>query len=108
MRMKFILILPDTRASTLCPLLNSTRKNALGSGSTTTPSTSIASSLGEGFASGFGGFFLPERRCIGRLRRAKRSSVHHSPIELGRFGRVDDGQDLVAAMFHGDCVLEVR
>src|SRR5262245_34893471 len=44
-RMKFIRILPDTWASTLWPLSSSTRNIALGSGSTTVPSTSIASSL---------------------------------------------------------------
>src|SRR5215813_3873314 len=43
--MKFIRILPDTWASTLWPLSSSTRNMALGSGSTTVPSTSIASSL---------------------------------------------------------------
>src|SRR5262245_5834352 len=43
--MKFIRILPDTWASTLWPLSSSTRNIALGSGSTTVPSTSIASSL---------------------------------------------------------------
>src|SRR5215510_10483843 len=44
-RMKFMRILPDTWASTLWPLSSSTRNMALGSGSTTVPSTSIASSL---------------------------------------------------------------
>src|SRR5215470_12422644 len=43
--MKFMRILPDTWASTLWPLSSSTRNMALGSGSTTVPSTSIASSL---------------------------------------------------------------
>src|SRR6266849_4928355 len=46
MRMKFIRILPDTWASTLWPFSSSTRNIALGSGSTTVPSTSIASSFG--------------------------------------------------------------
>src|ERR1022692_1117075 len=107
--MKFILILPDTRASTLCPLLSSTRKNAFGSGSTTTPSTSIASSFGDGFFSGFGGFFLAECRCIPpRLRRAKHTSVRHAPFEFSPFGFVDDSQDLIAIRSHRDRVLEVR
>src|SRR5262245_16475089 len=44
-RMKCMRILPETWASTLCPLSNSTRNIAFGSGSTTVPSTSIASSL---------------------------------------------------------------
>ena len=43
--MKFMRILPDTCASTRWPLSSSTRNIAFGSGSTTVPSTSIASSL---------------------------------------------------------------
>src|SRR5438874_4266579 len=46
MRMKFMRILPLTCASTRCPLSSSTRNIAFGSGSTTVPSTSIASSFG--------------------------------------------------------------
>src|SRR5688572_23314696 len=46
MRMKFMRILPLTCASTRWPLSSSTRNIAFGSGSTTVPSTSIASSLG--------------------------------------------------------------
>src|SRR2546428_6833999 len=45
MRMWFIRILPDTWARTLWPLSISTRNIALGSGSITLPSTSIASSF---------------------------------------------------------------
>src|SRR5881296_4714840 len=45
-RMKFIRILPLTCASTRWPLSSSTRNIAFGSGSTTVPSTSIASSFG--------------------------------------------------------------
>src|SRR5687768_8430364 len=45
MRMKFMRILPETWASTRCPLSSSTRNIAFGNGSTTVPSTSIASSL---------------------------------------------------------------
>src|SRR5262249_38976181 len=44
-RMKCIRILPDTWARTLWPLSSSTRNMAFGSGSTTVPSTSMASSL---------------------------------------------------------------
>src|SRR5262245_47968650 len=44
-RMKCMRIFPETCASTLCPLSSSTRNIAFGSGSTTVPSTSIASSL---------------------------------------------------------------
>src|SRR6185436_6967827 len=47
-RMKFMRILPLTCASTRCPLSSSTRNIAFGSGSTTVPSTSIASSFGMG------------------------------------------------------------
>src|SRR5580765_1553455 len=43
--MKCIRILPDTCASTRWPLSSATRNIALGNGSTTVPSTSIASSL---------------------------------------------------------------
>src|SRR5207245_1203784 len=43
--MKFIRIFPLTCASTLWPFSSSTRNIAFGSGSTTVPSTSIASSL---------------------------------------------------------------
>src|SRR5687767_5130568 len=43
--MKCIRILPDTCANTRWPLSNATRNIALGNGSTTVPSTSIASSL---------------------------------------------------------------
>src|SRR4029079_17153248 len=39
-------IFPEMCASTLCPLSSSTRNMALGSGSTTVPSTRIVSSLG--------------------------------------------------------------
>src|ERR1700704_4858364 len=46
MRMKFMRILPLTCASTRWPLSSSTRNIAFGSGSTTVPSTSIASSFG--------------------------------------------------------------
>src|SRR5215813_1020158 len=49
MRMKFMRILPLTCASTRWPLSSSTRNIAFGSGSTTVPSTSIASSFGMSF-----------------------------------------------------------
>src|SRR6188472_977304 len=39
-------IFPDIWANTLCPFSSSTRNMALGSGSTTVPSTRIVSSLG--------------------------------------------------------------
>src|SRR5258706_2536889 len=50
--MKFIRILPLTCASTRWPLSSSTRNIAFGSGSTTVPSTSIASSLGIALSGG--------------------------------------------------------
>src|SRR3954464_2351389 len=46
MRMKCMRIFPEMWASTLCPFSNSTRNMALGSGSTTVPSTRIVSSFG--------------------------------------------------------------
>src|SRR5215470_8208522 len=52
MRMKFMRILPLTWASTRWPFSSSTRNIALGSGSTTVPSTSIASSFAMASPSG--------------------------------------------------------
>src|SRR5206468_11967949 len=43
--MKFMRIFPDTCASTLCPFSSSTRNMAFGSGSSTVPRTSMASSF---------------------------------------------------------------
>lgn len=43
--MKFIRIFPEMCAKTMCPFFNSTRNMALGNGSTTVPSTSMASSF---------------------------------------------------------------
>jgi len=45
--MKCILIFPEICAKTRWPLSNETRNIALGKGSTTVPSTSIASSFGN-------------------------------------------------------------
>src|SRR3954470_23130427 len=47
MRMKCIRIFPEMCARTLCPLSSCTRNIALGKGSITVPSTSIASSFGN-------------------------------------------------------------
>src|SRR2546430_16995401 len=44
--MKFMRIFPETWASTLWPFSSSTRNIAFGNGSTTVPTTSIASSFG--------------------------------------------------------------
>src|SRR5471032_2237084 len=100
MRMKFIRILPDTRASTRCPLLSSTRKNAFGSGSTTTPSTSIASSFGDSVVTLRASFFLADRlRAPLRLRAANPSSFRHIVVGYR--------QDLESAGRHGHRVLEM-
>ena len=48
MRMHRIRIFPELCASTLWPFSSSTRNMALGSGSTTVPSSTMASSLGLG------------------------------------------------------------
>src|SRR5712691_3896635 len=86
MRMKFIRILPLTWASTRWPFSNSTRNIAFGSGSTTVPSTSIASSL--------------------VIDAAPASST---PLRDGR-GRwsVPAGEDVRTALRDRDRVLEVR
>src|SRR5206468_12437404 len=65
MRMKFMRILPLTCASTLCPFSSSTRNIALGSGSTTVPSTSIASSLGMRLSRHLDGAARPARQDLG-------------------------------------------
>src|SRR5271155_913894 len=46
--MRCIRIFPELCANTLCPFSNSTRNMALGSGSTTVPSSTMAASLGLG------------------------------------------------------------
>ncbi len=48
MRIRCIRIFPELWASTLCPFSSSTRNIALGSGSTTVPSSTMASSFGFG------------------------------------------------------------
>ncbi len=46
--MRCILIFPELCANTLWPFSSSTRNMALGNGSTTVPSSTMASSLGLG------------------------------------------------------------
>src|SRR5437879_3865637 len=65
MRMKFMRILPLTCASTRWPLSSSTRNIAFGSGSTTVPSTSIASSLGMRLSRHLDGAARPARQDLG-------------------------------------------
>src|SRR5579872_531546 len=69
--------------STLCPFTSSTRNMALGSGSVTTPSISIASSLGVALATARASFFArasaEDRRLGPPLRCAIRSSIAWSP-----------------------------
>src|SRR6267142_4780748 len=73
MRMKFMRILPLTCASTRWPLSSSTRNIAFGSGSTTVPSTSIASSLGMRLSGHLDGATRPARQDFGlRLRDGDR------------------------------------
>src|SRR5579872_4886872 len=114
MRMKFMRILPETRARTRCPLLSSTRKKALGSGSTTVPSTSIASSLVDPIVSARSAFFffLSERlNPPGRLCGAKLLSLYM----LSKAGKrlvqrllFAQCENLVAIVRDGHGVLEVR
>src|SRR5450432_50257 len=110
--MKFIRIFPDTRASTLCPLLNSTRKKAFGSGSTTTPSTSMASSLGDSVTFSRTFLFLAGLRPPRRLCGAKRTSNRRARVPLGQAVDVAlvvcDGQHFESVGEHGDRVLEMR
>src|SRR5688572_19874720 len=80
-RMKFIRILPLTCASTRCPFSSSTRNIAFGNGSTTVPSTSIASSL------------------VTALPWSSRDPSGSS---------VPAGQDVWPVLGHGDRVLEMR
>src|SRR5713226_4438977 len=93
MRMKFIRILPLTWASTRWPFSNSTRNIAFGSGSTTVPSTSIASSLVIDAAPAF----------------PNAAPASSTPLRDGR-GRspVPAGEDVRTAFRDRDRVLEVR
>src|SRR6478672_10186004 len=104
---------------TLCPLSSSTRNMALGSGSTTVPSTRIASSLG--FASELTTSWM---RGSGQTSRATAVETHHErakgargrPVRLhqgelryqvGRWGLPGDREDLGAVVADRHGVLEV-
>src|SRR5579872_568265 len=114
MRMKFMRILPETRASTRWPLLSSTRKKALGSGSTTVPSTSIASSLVDPIFSTRSAFFffLSERLYPpGRLCGAKLFPLldeRQAGERLVQRLRVAQGQHIEAFLRHRYGMLEMR
>src|SRR3982750_2959131 len=87
-------IFPEMCASTLCPFSSWTRNMALGSGSTTVPSSTIASSLG------FGIWSLLVTTEGARLRRQPSQGTLHD-ISAG------DGKHLRAVVGDGDGVLEV-
>src|SRR5438445_10849388 len=99
-------IFPEMCASTLWPFSSSTRNMAFGSGSTTVPSTRMASSLG--FARG------NHLRFSNRERPAGRSSqtAKYKPDRARRRSRspmrsVGEGEDFGAVVGHGDRVLAV-
>src|SRR5207302_8475766 len=99
-------IFPEMCASTLWPFSSSTRNMAFGSGSTTVPSTRMASSLG--FARG------NHLRFSNRERPAGRSSqtAKYKPDRARRRSRspmrsLGEGEDFGAVVGHGDRVLEV-
>src|SRR5579872_1040995 len=114
MRMKFIRILPETRARTRWPLASSTRKKALGNGSTTVPSTSMASSLVDPIFSTRSAFFffLSERLKPPRLCGATLVSPHGLPTKaLERLAQrlfFIQCEHVVAVRGHRNGVFEVR
>src|SRR6266446_6008571 len=99
-------IFPEMCASTLWPFSSSTRNMAFGSGSTTVPSTRIASSLG--FARGNHLRFSNRERPAGRSSQTveykPKSGQTAKPSPLVFSG---DREDLGAVVGHGDGVLEV-
>src|ERR1700704_948832 len=93
-------------ASTLCPFSSSTRNIALGSGSTTVPSTRIVSSLG--FAR------MHHLRSAARRKRVERPRGRPTRIHAGHEGRKfllerspRHGEHLGPIFAYGDRVLEV-
>src|SRR6266536_903745 len=102
-------IFPEMCVRTLCPLSNSTRNMALGRGSTTVPSTSIAS-----FFAKFPDYlthakntprFLQERTLsIGVCRR----TVYRAKPPARRSSSRAGGENFGAVFGDGDGVLEVR
>src|SRR5438067_11637341 len=87
-------IFPEMCASTLCPFSSWTRNMALGSGSTTVPSSTIASSLG------FGIWSLLVTTEGARLRRQPSQGTLHD-ISAG------NGKHLRTVVGDGDRVLEM-
>src|SRR5689334_19001177 len=102
-------------ASTLCPFSSSTRNMALGSGSTTVPSTRIVSSLGLARTSTY--FRSGARKRRAKSSRSRPTILYGPPARAqsdissdGRFGRAlpREGQHLRAVVGDCDGVLEVR
>src|SRR3972149_3492102 len=87
MRMKFMRIFPEMWARTLWPVSSWTRNMALGSGSTTVPSTSMASSR----LAGSGPFWAPRPFApLPRTREHLRAVLGngHGMFEMGREGPI--------------------
>src|SRR5947208_16991517 len=98
-------IFPEMWASTLCPFSSWTRNMAFGNGSTTVPSSTIASSLGLGRFGPPGGKNLNcgllETGSPGARQRRQPSQGTLHDISDG------DGKHLRAVVGDGDGVLEV-
>src|SRR6185312_4304559 len=106
--MKFIRSFPEICASTRCPFSSSTANIVLGNGSTTVPSTSIASRFATGGAGS-----LSHTEC----RPGRADTRTRSVSEIGFWGQtgrsrrtgtsVDRGEDLGTVLGDGDGVLEM-
>ncbi len=81
--MRCILIFPELCAKTMCPFSSSTLNMALGSGSTTVPSRTIASSLA------FGRVNTPWGRMFRRLVRLEHQASGGRLDVLARQARAD-------------------
>src|SRR5581483_2487864 len=102
-------IFPEMCASTLWPFSSSTRNMAFGSGSTTVPSTRIASSLGLARGNHLRFLRFPRReRPAGRSSQTAQYKRQFGP-RRSRYPSVllGQGEDLGAMVGHGDRVLEV-
>src|SRR4026209_1792411 len=104
--MKFIRSFPEIWASTRWPFSSSTANIVFGSGSTTVPSTSIASRLATGAG---GSLSHTECRPAGADTRTRSvSNSHGSDNDRRIVVRTSDrGQDLRSGLGGGDRVLEV-
>src|SRR6202790_166411 len=96
MRMKFLRILPETCARTLCLFSSSTRNMALGNGSMTVPITSMASSLELPESSFFLSFGSSTRRfaicsCFYSLARLAQPAAPLQRLSLHRLRAALDG-----------------